>query len=114
MYFVDAQLEIGAVKRQLIACTTAPTVRKLLVKLAKVAAESNQTQQLEPWHINPSWMLPISIKTILMSLQRGFFQDFAYTLIAKSKEMIARNVCGYSCQIPLCSLYLLHITSIPL
>lgn len=50
---LDALIEIGAVKRQIISCTSATAVRKLLVKLAKAAAESNQSQQLEPWHINP-------------------------------------------------------------
>lgn len=27
-----------------------------------------------------------------MSLQRGFFQDFGYILVAKAKDMAARNV----------------------
>lgn len=84
-------VELGALKRQLITCTNANAVRKLLVNIAALLA-SNPSLELEPWHINASWIMPIQIKTVLMSLQRGFFQDFAYILVAKAKDMAARNV----------------------
>lgn len=88
----DKNLELGLLKRQLITCTSATTVRKLLVKLAAVLVAISPTMLLEPWHINPSWIMPIQIKSVLMSLQRGFFQDFGYILVAKAKDMAARNV----------------------
>lgn len=85
-----SNLELGALKRQLITCTSAKTVRVLLVKLASALAPTNQL--LEPWNLNPSWIMPIQIKSVLISLQRSFFQDFAYVLVAKAKDLASRNV----------------------
>lgn len=47
---------------------------------------------MEPWNINPSWIMPIQIKSVLMSMSRGFLQDFTYILVAKSKDLAARHV----------------------
>lgn len=88
----DKNLELGALKRQLIACNSASTVRKLLVNWRHVLGELNPELLVEPGQINPSWIMPIQIKTVLMSLQRGFFQDFGYILMAKAKDMAGRNV----------------------
>lgn len=83
---VDQRIEIGAWERQLISCTNANTVRKVLVKLAP----TNPSKPL--WSINPSWQIPSPIKSLLMSFQRGFLQDFSYVLLGKSREMASRNV----------------------
>ncbi|XP_067628061.1 integrator complex subunit 8 isoform X2 [Eurosta solidaginis] len=79
------RIEVGSLERQLIACTNANTVRKLLVKLAA----TNPTKPL--WTVNPSWEIATPIKSLLMSMQRGFLQDFAYVLLGKAREMTAKN-----------------------
>lgn len=81
----NQRIEIGAWERQLISCTNANTVRKVLVKLAP----TNPSKPL--WSINPSWQIPSPIKSLLMSFQRGFLQDFSYVLLGKSREMASRN-----------------------
>lgn len=53
---------------------------------------SEPTLSLEPWHINPNWIMPIQIKSVLLSLPRGFLQDFTYILISKAKDFAARHV----------------------
>lgn len=63
-------------------------MRKLLVKLAA----TNPTKPL--WTVNPSWEIATPIKSLLMSMQRGFLQDFAYVLLGKAREMTAKGV-GY-------------------
>ncbi|XP_075164917.1 integrator complex subunit 8 [Haematobia irritans] len=79
------RIEIGSLERQLISCTNANTVRKLLVKLAA----TNPTKPL--WTVNPSWEIATPIKSLLMSMQRGFLQDFAYVLLGKSRELTAKG-----------------------
>ncbi|XP_055592549.1 integrator complex subunit 8 isoform X2 [Uranotaenia lowii] len=87
------RLDVGTFERQLITCTHASGVRKILVKLAG----TNPTKPL--WSINPSWSIPLPIKQLLMSLQRGFLQDFAYILVGKSRELAAKK--DYSAAIAL-------------
>lgn len=53
---------------------------------------SDPPLSMEPWHINPSWIMPIQIKSVLMSLPRGFLQDYTYILISKAKDFAARHV----------------------
>lgn len=60
-------------------------MRQLLIKLAA-------TKPSQPlWTVNPSWVLPMAVHAAVMSLQRGFLQDFAYILMGKSKELTDRN-----------------------
>lgn len=87
------RLDVGTFERQLITCTHASGVRKILVKLAS----TNPTKPL--WSINPSWSIPLPMKQLLMSLQRGFMQDFAYILVGKSRELAAKK--DYSAAIAL-------------
>lgn len=85
-------LELGALKRQLINCTTPNAIRKLLVKCTNLIMSSDPPLSMEPWHINTSWIIPISIKSVLTSLPRGFLQDFGYICIAKAKSFAAEQV----------------------
>ncbi|XP_055382433.1 integrator complex subunit 8 isoform X2 [Condylostylus longicornis] len=79
------RIEIGNIERQLISCSGANAVRKLLVKLAS----TNPTRPL--WTVNPSWQIPQPINQILSSLQRGFLQDFSYVLMGKAREMAVKS-----------------------
>ena len=86
LLFIVPRVEIGSLERQLIVCTNANTVRKLLVKLAA----TNPTKPL--WTVNPSWEIATPIKSLLLSMQRGFLQDFAYVLLGKARELTSKNV----------------------
>ncbi|XP_053669631.1 integrator complex subunit 8 [Anopheles nili] len=81
----NSRVEIGQLERQLISCTSANAVRKLLVKIAG----TNPSKPL--FTINPSWTIPYPLEQLLIPLQRGFLQDFAYILIGKAREFTARK-----------------------
>lgn len=40
------------------------------------------------WHVNSCWELPIPLQSVVMSLPRGFLQDYSYVLLAKSRELV--------------------------
>lgn len=40
------------------------------------------------WHVNSCWELPIPLQSVVMSLPRGFIQDYSYVLLAKSRELV--------------------------
>lgn len=94
LLFQVADVEIGMLEQQLVVCTNANIIRKLLVKLAS----TNPAKPL--WTVNPSWEIATPIKTVLMSLPGGFLQDYSYVLLGKSRELTARGVffnnLGYS------------------
>ncbi|XP_058118359.1 integrator complex subunit 8 [Anopheles ziemanni] len=81
----NPRLELGQLERQLISCTSANAIRKLLVKIAG----TNPSKPL--FTINPSWSIPYALEQILIPLPRGFLQDFAYILIGKARELTARK-----------------------
>uniref|UniRef100_A0A182JBU6 INTS8 TPR repeats domain-containing protein n=1 Tax=Anopheles atroparvus TaxID=41427 RepID=A0A182JBU6_ANOAO len=81
----NPRLEVGQLERQLISCTSANAIRKLLVKIAG----TNPSKPL--FTINPSWSIPCALELILLPLPRGFLQDFAYILIGKARELVARK-----------------------
>lgn len=40
------------------------------------------------WHVNSCWELPIPLQSVVISLPRGFLQDYSYVLLAKSRELV--------------------------
>lgn len=104
---LDLRLEKGAFERQLNSCSNANGIRLCLVKLAAI-------KRNDPlWKINPrfdfiknfflvfkkfffcfvySWVLQVPLKSIIMSSQRGFLQDFSFILLGKAREMSVKNV----------------------
>lgn len=52
-----------------------------------VAADST----IPLWRVNPSWSIPDQLKSILVSLNRGFTQDYSYLLLGKSREAVSRQ-----------------------
>lgn len=69
----------------MITSTNTATFKQLLVEL--VAADST----IPLWRVNPSWFIPDQLKSILVSLNRGFIQDYSYLLLGKSREAISRQ-----------------------
>ncbi|KAG5899842.1 hypothetical protein JTB14_012313 [Gonioctena quinquepunctata] len=76
------QDELRQLLKQLIATNDHNEIRTLLVKIAATNLGASV------WNINPQWELPIPLQSVLKSLPRGFLQDFAYVILAKSKEQL--------------------------
>ncbi|KAH8370057.1 hypothetical protein KR093_002027 [Drosophila rubida] len=79
------RVEVAALERQLITCTTANSVRILLVKLCGTAPGKPL------WAINPSWDVPQPLKSLIMAMPVSFLQDFSYVLLGKARELAARG-----------------------
>lgn len=72
-------------ERQLLACFTPNGIRKCLVKIAAL------NPQKFLWELFQSWSIPSPLHSMLMSLQQGFLQDFAFILVGKSRELRAKK-----------------------
>lgn len=70
-------------KQKLIESYNCHEIRETLIKLG----EKHCTKPL--WDINSCWELPIPLQSIVISLPRGFNQDYSYIMLAKSKELVA-------------------------
>lgn len=68
------ELEMGRLKKRLIEASTADDVRMCLVKLAKMSPSSPL------WKLSPSWKPAGGLGNALVSLPRGFLQDFGYVV----------------------------------
>lgn len=73
-YKTVPELEMGKLKKRLIEASTADDVRMCLVKLAMMAPASPL------WKISPSWKPAGELCNALISLPRGFLQDFGYVV----------------------------------
>ncbi|KAF5274403.1 hypothetical protein FQA39_LY07283 [Lamprigera yunnana] len=84
--FVNPRLEARHLEQEIIACYNANELRQLVAKaLTKSTCRSI-------WKINPCWELPIPLQSVLVSLPKGYLQDFSFVLLAKSKElMLGKN-----------------------
>ncbi|KAL3287788.1 hypothetical protein HHI36_002251 [Cryptolaemus montrouzieri] len=78
--------ELKQLEQKLIATYDPKVVREVLMVI------SQNSLGISVWGMNPLWELPIPLQSVLQSLSRGFLQDFAYVMLAKSKEqMLATN-----------------------
>ncbi|XP_072390138.1 integrator complex subunit 8 [Diabrotica undecimpunctata] len=76
------KLELRQLEKQLIITIDHVEIKEILVKIAMMNLGTTV------WSINPQWELPIPLQSVVKSLPRGFVQDFAYVLLAKSKEQL--------------------------
>lgn len=81
-------LEVGAVEQQLIQSYDADEIRQLLGKLSDFPSSSS-SQSKDIWNVNSKWELPIPVQSVVMSLPKGFLQEFCYVLLAKAQELAA-------------------------
>ncbi|CAH0550288.1 unnamed protein product [Brassicogethes aeneus] len=83
------KIELRQLEQKLISTYDHKEVRDLLVKIAMTNLGTSV------WKINPQWVLPIPLTSVIKSLMRGFLQDFAFVLLAKSREQML-NKCWNS------------------
>ena len=75
------RVEIFDLEQRLILSYNPLEIRETLIRLDGM----NSTKPL--WKVNGSWELPIPLQSVVMSLPRGFLQDYSYILLAKSREL---------------------------
>nr|CAD7589445.1 unnamed protein product [Timema genevievae] len=77
----NPRLEMGSLEQQLVLSYDTEEISKLLKRT--IPANPMKPQ----WRINNKWELPIPLQSVVMSLPRGYIQDYIYILLAKSREL---------------------------
>ncbi|GAB1866809.1 Integrator complex subunit 8 [Camponotus japonicus] len=81
-YIQSARIEVFELEQKLIESYDCHTIRETLIHL-------DGKKRMKPlWHVNSCWELPIPLQSVVMSLPRGFIQDYSYVLLAKSRELV--------------------------
>ncbi|KAL6425116.1 hypothetical protein ACFW04_009417 [Cataglyphis niger] len=81
-YIQNARIEVFELEQKLIESYDSHMIRETLIHL-------DGKKRMKPlWHVNSCWELPIPLQSVVMSLPRGFIQDYSYILLAKSRELV--------------------------
>lgn len=81
-YIQSARIEVFELEQKLIESYDCHTIRETLIHL------DGKKRMKSLWHVNSCWELPIPLQSVVMSLPRGFIQDYSYILLAKSRELV--------------------------
>lgn len=82
LFTENARIEVFELEQKLIESYDCHTIRETLIHL-------DGKKRMKPlWHVNSCWELPIPLQSVVMSLPRGFIQDYSYVLLAKSRELV--------------------------
>ncbi|CAB0033301.1 unnamed protein product [Trichogramma brassicae] len=78
------QRVLFSLESQLISSYDPQEIRDLIVEIGRHKRGPN----VEPmWRINNHWEIPIPLQSVICSLSDGFLKDYAYILLAKSREL---------------------------
>ena len=81
-YTHNNRIEIFELEQKLIQSYDTAEIHEILIHL-------DGKHRMKPlWHVNSCWELPIPLQSVVMSLSRGFLQDYSYVLLAKSRELV--------------------------
>ncbi|EFN80014.1 integrator complex subunit 8 [Harpegnathos saltator] len=81
-YIHNTRIEVFELEQKLIATYDSHEIRETLIHL-------DGKHRMKPlWNVNGCWELPIPLQSVVMSLSRGFMQDYSYVLLAKSRELV--------------------------
>ncbi|KAL2741275.1 integrator complex subunit 8 isoform X1 [Vespula maculifrons] len=75
-------IEVFELEQKLIQSYDSQEIHETLLLL------DSKLRMKPSWHINNYWELPIPLQSVVMSLPRGFLQDYSYVLLAKSRELV--------------------------
>ncbi|XP_077274442.1 integrator complex subunit 8 isoform X1 [Temnothorax americanus] len=81
-YIQNARIEVFELEQKLIESYDPHVIRETLIHL------DGKHRIKSLYHINGCWELPIPLQSVVMSLSRGFIQDYSYVLLAKSRELV--------------------------
>ncbi|KAK0179235.1 hypothetical protein PV327_008044 [Microctonus hyperodae] len=88
-YTQSKKFHVYKLERCLITSYNPVEIREIVLEL------DGKNPMNPPWHVNSRWELPIPLQSVVMSLPRGFYQDYSYILLAKSRELTsAKNFRG--------------------
>ncbi|XP_076267977.1 integrator complex subunit 8 isoform X1 [Rhynchophorus ferrugineus] len=76
------RMELRLLERQLVGTYDWREIKELLVTMPLMNLGTTV------WEVNPQWELPIPLQSVIKGLPRGFFQDYSYVLLAKSREQL--------------------------
>ncbi|XP_011879399.1 PREDICTED: integrator complex subunit 8 [Vollenhovia emeryi] len=81
-YIQNSRIEVFELEQKLIESYNPHVIRETLIHL-------DGKHRMKPlYHVNGCWELPIPLQSVVMSLPRGFIQDYSYVLLAKSRELV--------------------------
>ncbi|XP_014469482.1 PREDICTED: integrator complex subunit 8 isoform X2 [Dinoponera quadriceps] len=81
-YIQTARIEVFELEQKLIETYDCHVIRETLIHL-------DGKHRMKPlWNVNGCWELPIPLQSVVISLSRGFMQDYSYVLLAKSRELV--------------------------
>lgn len=81
-FIENARIEIFELEQKLIGSYDPHVIRETLIHL-------DGKHRMKPlYHVNGCWELPIPLQSVVMTLPRGFMQDYSYVLLAKSRELV--------------------------
>nr|XP_031845085.1 integrator complex subunit 8 [Nomia melanderi] len=81
-YTKSTRVEMFELEQRLIQSYNTSEIHETLIHL------DGKPRMKALWHVNSCWELPIPLQSVVMSLPRGFLQDYAYVLLAKSRELV--------------------------
>ncbi|XP_025991714.1 integrator complex subunit 8 [Solenopsis invicta] len=81
-YIQNARIEVFELEQKLIESYDSHVIRETLIQL------DGKHRMKSLYHVNDCWELPIPLQSVVMSLPRGFIQDYSYVLLAKSRELV--------------------------
>jgi len=81
-FIEKARIEVFELEQKLIESYDSHVIRETLIQL-------DGKHRMKPlYHVNGCWELPIPLQSVIMTLPRGFIQDYSYVLLAKSRELV--------------------------
>ncbi|XP_011300437.1 integrator complex subunit 8 [Fopius arisanus] len=82
-YTQSPRFQMAELERQLTLSYDPNEIRGILLAL------DGKNPTSPPWRVSSRWELPIPLQSVVMALPRSLHQDFAYILLAKSRELVA-------------------------
>ncbi|XP_063975032.1 integrator complex subunit 8 isoform X2 [Diachasmimorpha longicaudata] len=81
-YTQSPRFKMADLERQLTLSYDPDEIRKILINL------DGKNPTNPPWRVSSRWELPIPLQSVVMALPRSLYQDFAYILLAKTRELV--------------------------
>ncbi|XP_066594619.1 integrator complex subunit 8 [Prorops nasuta] len=81
-YTKNTRIEVFELEQKLLQSYDAHEIQETLIHL------EGKHRMKPSWNVNSCWELPIPLQSVVMSLPRGFLQDYSYVLLAKSRELV--------------------------
>ncbi|KAK2577342.1 hypothetical protein KPH14_003465 [Odynerus spinipes] len=78
----STRIEVFELEQKLIQSYDTQEIHETLILL------DGKLRMKPLWNVNSCWELPIPLQSVVMSLPRGFLQDYSYVLLAKSRELV--------------------------